>query len=369
MRSMTFKIVLLIIPLTISANIGVLPSDPCCHDNKIPTYSLDSGPHYSTVPISSSSSSSYQGPVQVQDYFYCDRYGPFEADNCSDFTASFTYELNGVADQSIIERIRLFNSSNSVVASSSKAASNYVKGTRKTISFVVPIKNYWSSSGLTLKFEILNSQTRVIIKAFSVTFFPPRKQTHNGVILKRETYTSNSLGFYGDGEGLKELKETFDFTTIGDYIGVDYYYRLDLSNNYFKYPNSYPLSFESINLRFNDSNNLFPYYTHQLNNDIVIPLALDKSGDIVRFKFKNKFYINKRTLQISDTYRTNFTSTEDFYLPINGKRLFNEKQIYFDINYLGLDQISASIPVKYDISRSLVGVCTDGNYCVVGGNR
>ena len=366
---MTFKIGILIISLSISSTIGIPSFNSNNHTNWIPSYSFASDPISWTSSINSSSISSSESPHISEDYFYCDRYGPFNVDDAQDFTASFTYELNSIVDQSIIERIRLFDSSNSVVASSSKASSNYVKGTRKTISFLIPIRDHWSSSGLTLKFEILNSQTRTILKTFSATFFPPRKQTHNGVILKRGTYTSNSLGFYGDGEDMKELTETFDFTTIGDYVGVDYYYRLNLSNNYFRYPNPYPFSFESINLKFTDSERIFPYYTHQLNGDVVIPLTLERTDDIVRFKFKNNFYINKRTLQISDTYRSNFVPTEDFYLPINGKRIFNGKQLYIKINSLGLDEISTSIPIKYDITHSLVGVCTDGNYCVMGGNR
>ena len=32
------------------------------------------------------------------------------------------------------------------------------------------------------------------------------------------------------------IYETFDFTTIGDYLDVDYYYRLDVSKNKFSYP-------------------------------------------------------------------------------------------------------------------------------------
>ena len=39
-----------------------------------------------------------------------------------------------------------------------------------------------------------------------------------------------------------------------------------------------------------------------------------------------------------------------------------------DFNEIGLNQISTSIPLRYELNRTIVGVCADGDYCVVGGN-
>ena len=360
---MTFKIGFVLVPLVISSISTAPYFGKDSYVNAAHSLPLISDPFNSSLSLITSFNDNQL------DYFYCDKYGPFPLDSYNDFSATFEYELNSIISQSIIERIRLFNSSNSVVASSSKAAIDYQKGQRKTVTFVVPIKNYWSANGLTLKFEIVNSVSRTILKSYSATFYPPSKKSINGSLLKRETYTSKSLGFYGDGEEMKELVEIFDFTTLGDYVGVDYYYRLNLTNNYFLYPQNYLLTYYNVSLRFNDDSYLFPYLTHKDNGDVVIPLSLYKSGNNVHFKYKDTFYISKRTLQISDTYRTDFVSTRDFYLPIDGKRLFNNKQLYIDFDRLGLDGISTSIPIKYDISRSLLGVCTDGEYCVIGGKR
>lgn len=365
---MTFKIGFLVIPLVVASIVNCPINGFADHTNKIdPSFTFLPDPGFSSSIGFSSTISSSQNAFT--DYFYCTKYGPFSLKQSSDFSVTFEYELNSISSQTIIERIRVFNSSNSVVASSSKAPLSYTRGQRKTVSFTVPFKDYWSANGLTLKFEIVNSNTATILKAFSATFYPPSQKTISGAMLKREQYSSKCLGFYGDGEGMKELKETFDFTTLGDYVGVDYYYRLNLLNNCFRYSLSYPLTYYGVNLRFNDDYNLFPYYTHQDNGDIIIPLSLYKNGDNVYFKYKNTFYINKRTLQISDKYRAGFVSTRDFYLPINGKRKFNNKQLYIDIDRLGMDEISSSLPIKYDVSRSLTGVCTDGEYCIIGGNR
>ena len=322
----------------------------------------------SSVPISSSPSSTPTNPNPGTDYFYADQYGPFQL-GANDFNATFTYELYSISSQQILERIRLFNASNSVVASSTKTKIDYVTGTRNSVTFLVPIHDYWSNSGLTLKFEILNYNTREILKQYSATFYPPSNQTVSGEILKREYYQSRSLGFYGDGKQMKEIFEVFDFRYLGEYLNITNYYRLDLSKNAFVYPYSYYFTYFSIYLRFNDSEYLFPYYSHNDKDEIVIPLIINRSGPYIWLSFDRTFYVNKRTLQTSDYYRQGFVVTRDFYLPINGLNLFNEKRLYLDINHIGLDGLSTSISLKYDTSKAIVSVCTDGEYCVEGGNR
>ena len=315
-----------------------------------------------SIPISSSSA-----PSEDEDYFYSDKYGPFEV-GADDFEATFTYQLNTVSDQTILERIRLFNASNSVVASSTKTRIDYITGTRNNVTFLIPIHNYLTNNGLTLKFEILNYRSREIIKEYSAKFYPPSNQTISWEILKRGSYQSRSLGFYGDGKEMKEIIESFDFHGFGDFLNINNYYKLDITNNVFNYTNGSSLIYGSLNLRFNDSENLFPYYTHNDKDEIIVPLKLKKANGIARFDYSKVFYLNKKTLQISDKYRSPFVLTNSFYLPINGRNSFNEKRLYLDVTGLGWDKLNTAISVKYDTSKALVGVCTDGEYCVEGGN-
>ena len=310
----------------------------------------------------SSSSSSETG----EDYFYCPNYGPFPLNNPKDFDATFTYQFYSVPSQTIFERIRLFNSNNSVVASSRKTSFSYTSGTRKSVTFTIPIKDYWSNNGLTLKFEICNAASSVL-KNYSVTFYPPSSSTVIYPRLKLKRYTSKGLGFYGDSHGLQPIVETYDFRNTPDYLDVDYYYRFNLLGILFNYSGSTNLTANSIKLRFNDEEGLFPYFTHLNNGDVSVPLTLYKNNDAYSFRFTYGFYINKKTLQMSDTYQAGYVSTYDFYLPINGKNIFNGKDLYIDINGLGYDQISTTVKLKYDVDKSYVGLCTDGEYCVIGG--
>ena len=343
---------------------------PKISDSVIPSWH-NSSISSSSVPIPSSYSSSSSEPVMVnpkEDYFSSSQYGPFFL-GADDFEATFTYELNNISNQPILERIRLFNSSNSVVASSNKTKIDYVTGTRNSVKFLVPIHDYWTNNGLTLKFEILNYNTRDIIKQYSATFYPPSCSTLSGEYLKRNYYQSRALGFYGDGKQMKEIVEVFDFRYLGEYLNINSYYRLDLSKNAFLYPYNMTFWFNTIYLRFNDSEYLFPYYSHNNNDEILIPLTINKAGPYVWFEYARKFYINKRTLQISDSYHPGFIITNDFYLPINGFNTFDEKRLYLEIQNIGWDAISTSISLKYDASKALVSVCTDGEYCIEGGNK
>ena len=354
---MAYKISFLIIPLVISSIA------------KIPSFSDFNHPNVVSKPLTFLPiDSSYITPL-MEDYFNCDFYGPFSLSNPTNFQASFSYCLHSISSQSIIERVRFFTTSNSLVSAASKTSFYYTKGKDKTVAFNIPIVDCLTKNGLTLKFEIVNASTYSILKTFSATFYPRSESYIPGATLKRNVYTSKSLGFYGNGKELKEAYEIFDFTTFGDYLDVDYYYRLELNKISFRYPNDYSFVYDSAYLWFNDSDNLFPYLTHQSNKDVYIPISLYKSGPYIFFKYNKTFYINKRTLQISDVYRSGFVTTNSFYLPINGRSKFNNKTINFELDGMGLDGISTNISLRYDVSRSLVGICKDGDYCIIGGRR
>lgn len=353
---MIYKVALLVVPLAISSIIN-LPSKPTF---EVPQARISS--KFSFLPIS-------EEPVQ-NDYFDCTTFGPFSLSTVTNnVNVTFTYQLYSVQSQNIIERVRLLNSSNSVVASSSKAHKYYSSGNRNSVTFSLPIRDHLTVNGLTLKFEIVNESSYSIIKAYSATFYPTSNSYINWMTLKQNPYTSRSLGFYSDGSSMKPLIETFDFTQFGDYLDVDYYYRLDINKVCFSYISAGQFRYSNAYLTFNDSDRLFPYFQHQTSGDISVPLSMVRNDNIINFKYMNNFYVNKRTLQISNSYQNGFVLTKDFYLPINGRSRFNGKQLNFVLEGVGLDNISTSIPVRYDTSSSLVGVCTDGDYCVVGGRR
>ena len=351
---MTYKILTIIVPLSISS-IATLPIG----------MNFDSDRAISSVLTFK--------PIDLptgDDYFSCSTFGPFSMSTVTNnVSVSFTYQFYSLSSQNIVERVRLFNSSNSVVSAVSNPYIYYKKGTRNTVSFNLRIRDYLTRNGLTLKFEIIRESDYAILKTYSTTFYPSSDAQISWVSLKQSPHVSQSLGFYSEDSQMKPLIETLDFTHFGDYLDIDYYYRLDINKNTIAYPNNCAFTYKNAYLTFNDKDYLFPYLNHQSSGDINIPLSITKNDGYLNLKFKNAFYINKRTLQISDTYRNGFATTKDFYLPVNGRSKFNGKQLYFVLDGFGLDNISTTIPIKYEASKSLVGVCKDGDYCIVGGRR
>lgn len=352
---MIYKVLAVLVPLVISS-IANLP------DNTNIDHTKAVSSMFSLKPI--------DDPVIGIDYFDCSTFGPFSLETVTNnVNVTFTYQFYGIGSQNIVERVRLFNSSNSVVSAVSNPHIYYREGTRNTVSFNLRLRDYFTRNGLTLKFEIISNYNYAVLKSYSTTFYPSSDASISWLSLKQNPHTSQTLGFYSEDSQMKPIIETIDFTSFGDYLDVDYYYRLNLKKNVISYLNPTSFKYKNAYLTFNDSDNLFPYLNHQSSGDISIPLSMNRSGEYIYFKSKNNFYINKRTLQISETYQSGFATTKDIYLPVNGRSKFNGKQLYFVLEGIGLDNISTTIPLKYEASTSIVGVCKDGDYCVVGGSR
>ena len=320
----------------------------------------------SSVISSSSQSSSSLEVSSEQDYFYCERYGPFSTDVSDKVEMTFKYCLANFSSDSLAERVRIFVNGQPKFGSK-KAPFNYVAGTTKEVTFKVNIHDYLSNAGLELRFELLTTSSLIIHKSYAVTIYPPTKERLLATQLKYYPYESKCVAFYADGTGFHEIKDYLDFTKYGDYVDNDYYYRLDIGRNVFYYSNDYEIDFNSAYLRFLDDDLLFPNFTHEENGEIVLPLKLWKREEKVSFQFKDKFYVQKKTLDVSDTYQPGYIISSSFYLPINSHSKFNGKTIYIDINGLGLNQISTTLSLKYELNRLIVGSCSDGEYCVHGG--
>ena len=322
--------------------------------------SINSGISYAQSSKKSSSS-------QIDDssaYFSCPTYGPFIVGD-PDFDVTFTYRIFGPSRR-IMERLRIFSPSGSVLHTSRKTDRDYVEDSLETVTFTMPIKDYLTNKGLTFKFEILNRPSNTILCEYGTTFYPAENVNPTVQELKSGVYETKSIGFYGDGETIKNINERFDFTTIGDYLDIDYYYRLNIKDIFFKYQSSLPFSCDEVNLRFEDRENLFPYMPHN-NYEVTIPLTTTFGKEKVTMSYKNRFFVNKRTLQLSTSSAAGFTLSNYFYLPINGKKIFNNKLLYLDVVGVGVSKITASFPIRYVADRSLVGLCGDSDYYVEGG--
>lgn len=308
--------------------------------------------------------SSNSNPDDNSDYIECPMYGPFRVGD-PNFEVTFTYRIFGPSRQ-VNERLRILGPTGSVLHAYVNGAKDYVEDSLETATFTMPIKEYLTNNGMTFKFEVVDKTKHLIVADYGATIYPLSNDKPTAQELKSGVYETRDVGFYADGKGIKGIKEKFDFTNLTDYLDVDYYYRLNLTNIKFKYDSLFDFSYDSINLRFEDRENLFPYMNHDGVN-INIPLSTTKINETLTLKYKNSFYVNKRTLQLSNVSRAGYAPSTYFYLPVNGKRIFNNKLLYLDVIGLGKSKLNASFPIRYVADRSLVGLCGDSDYYIEGG--
>ena len=330
---------------------------------------------YTSVPKSklSESTVSRKGEEDVSEFFISDKiYGPFHPKyGDPEVKVTFRYRFD-IPSQRIYERLYLspINNQSDGYFYKSKGASYYSNMSIKEVSFDVPISKYLSDKGLLVSVEVINYGTNTPVRAYKARIFPVYDPGWDYNDLTKEFLGTKSLGFYADGTGLKEVDEGFDFYQIGEHIENENYYRLDISNNRAFYFSKFKLTYDSIYLHFYDRDNLFPYFTHNSNDKIVIPLeakVIDEKE--VLFYFKNSFYVNKKTLDMSDTPRSGFEMTKDFYMPLNAYEKLNHVAMGLTFVNYGKIGLNFTYPLRYFAGEPMVGTVGNAKFYVVGGSK
>lgn len=359
------KRILLVCSLFVSGIMGFTPKEEI--EIPIITSSAEISTGKPTISFSGGKTTPSIGyhDKEVVDYFECPIYGPFQVGD-PDFNATFTYRAD-IDNQQILERLRVFTANGELLNAQTNLTKSYKDNALEEATFLVPIRTCLSIKGITLKFEILAKSNRAILKTYSTTIYPLTIPNNNYQYYKNNVYETLPIGFYGDGQSMKSIKETIDFTRLGDYLESDYYYRLDINEKRFNYNSTFPLTYKSLNLRFEDHESLFPYYTHDVNGNVIIPLSATSSKSRVTLKYNHNFYINKRTLETGDIYRDGFIFSPSFYLPINGKERFDNKILYLDFVEFSKSKITMSYPLRYISGKALVGTAPEGEYYISGG--
>ena len=300
------------------------------------------------------------------DYFASDVYGPFNIGD-PDFDAKFTYRAD-IENQRIIERMQLCSMSGDPYSTTNHAPFDYQNHALIETTFTIPIKRYLTNDGLILKFDILASPSRKVLKSYSAKFYPLIQPGWTASDLKNNYYVTKSFGFYGDGERMNEVTEAFDFCYFGDYIENDYYNRLDLKENYFYYSSYFPITYSVINLRFDDQNNLFPNLNHDSHGNVTLPLKTVPGFDSnFTLALKNTLYDDKSTLDLSEYSKNGYVKTNNLYFPINSKNKLDDKLFYVDFVDFSKSKINVSFSLRFIAGKPIFGSSNEAKYYVVGG--
>ena len=109
----------------------------------------------------------------------------------------------------------------------------------------------------------------------------------------------------------------------------------------------------------------FPTMTYT-GGSIKLGLSLALESNYYCFSYSTQLYVDKKTLNMSNTPRDGFLATNNFYLPINRKHDLLDMPIRFEIKKLGMSNITLSWTTKLSMTGNLVGNCHNSEYCITG---
>ncbi len=191
------------------------------------------------------------------------------------------------------------------------------------------------------------------LKNSESNYTPPRTTIS---ILKNEV-------FYRDSDQLS-------FKRFSESFVEEYYHRLTFGNKFFfNYYSKANIIYDDIFLIFNDKENLFPYLADDTRTVKIRLKAIQSGTNYIHTLALNEeiLFVNPTTLQMSRTKRNNYVKTNYFYLPVNGKSLFETYDLIIYFKGLGQGGFDYYYLTNYMASKSIIGNCSSSQFCIVGG--
>ncbi len=296
-----------------------------------------------------------------------DKIGPFDARSADVPITFIYYSKSNQTNIASFFGVGL-NSGNYTYTQSSRAR-DLIKDVQYDITYNLPLSNYLSSKGMYFYIKFYNYSTNKILFQSEALIYPVSYSYIKPNDYRTIPYISKDLSFQFIESFTYNKHEAFVFDGLLDYVNVDNYYKFSFNNSHFTYEGSNKLTYKNAELVINDVNNCFPYLRKREDDLIHIPIKINKLFSTVSFSFKNSFYINSTTLEVSDTYIDGFVLTNDLYFPVNKKELMDGYIFTIKVEELGMDKISFDYDMKLDLSRNYIGTKGTGDSYVKGGIR
>ena len=179
-------------------------------------------------------------------------------------------------------------------------------------------------------------------------------------------YTSSSV-FYtwtNKEKAWKTSKEIYIMSNFEDFYMPDYYHMINISD--FKIVLKSTSGFFNISsgsLAITNLNGVFDSFEHD-KQYAYFPVVL--TGNLLKYglSFKNKFYVNPLTLEMSSIPLDGYVETKDIYLPRNEKRSENNYDLMLVLDGLGQDNTKVLSRFKYKTTLNILGDCRSSEYCI-----
>ena len=287
--------------------------------------------------------------------------GPFKEFQ-RDESISFRYTLKKQSSN-VYEQLKIYNAKTGRGFSIQTKAAHAVGSGQVEVTFNLPLKDFFGKDGFRLNFYIYDEGE--LLSTSYAFIYPIDSQTINVTKDNVESLSSSNVAFRFANKSTISYYDDFNFVGFKDYIDAENYSCIDLSSNKFLY-NSNILKYSSADLYIYDPGKKFEYLKHNRENKVIFPLLINNQGENKNFVFEKNYFVNPYNLQTLTIQTPDTIQTNRIYLPVNSKSSFLGSKMQIILNDCGLNKYKLIFDITYDISRNLVGGCSDSDYCVKG---
>lgn len=183
-----------------------------------------------------------------------------------------------------------------------------------------------------------------------------------------KTYKSEARSvIFKNGETIKYENETIHFGGFDDFYMPDYYHKFDPALFTFEVKSSSKVFFDIDTATFIISNR-HGVFNSLLSNQSYAQLDLILVKDTTtkwHLAFKDKLFVNPRTLEMSSYMKTGYVETKYLFLPINEMRYQEEYECGISITGLGLQKSKIIHYFALNAMLNTMGDCHNSEYCIV----
>ena len=308
------------------------------------------------VPISDNND-----PIYVN--FYNDTYyGAFS----NEYNSMATFRFSEITDRHYFCARYYNNRTNALLVNESYKMDEYVSS-NLTMEYTIKCKGKLNEDGLKIMFSTENENGGEK-KTKTVRIYPTTNDTIYSYQYVNSAYSVKDRIFKIDVNKIYS-KESVRFENTIDYLTNDIDNSIDISEVTFTYDEGFSLINKTVGkyLRILDLDNIFPYISKDANGYINIPLSCEQNNKDITLKFKNHFYYNPSTFDISLSNRNGFIETDKFYIPKGKLKLLENATFEVEMYEFGRSKFNIIIPLTFVKDRNFLGLCSDASHCIIGG--
>ena len=265
--------------------------------------------------------------------------------------------------------IRYYNNkTNALLVNDSYKLDDYLESDL-SLEYTIKCKGKLYNEGLKIVFstETIDGKEK---KSKAVVIYPTISDTIYSYQYVNKAYTIDNRIFKIESNDIK-TRESVRFENTIDYLTNDVNNAIDISEVTFTYDEGFDLYNKSGNkyLKILDLDNVYPNIIKDSNGYIKIPLVCIQNGKDITLKYKDHFYYNPTTLDVSLTYRNGYIETDKLYVPKGKLKLLENATFAVEMPEFGRSLINIVIPLTFVKDRNYLGLCSDSSHCIIGGIR